>query len=43
MLGALVAAVTVAGKAIGKDIAKNNATPIVHAVAKVLHFMHLNK
>ena len=43
IIGAVVAAITVSGKAIGKDIAKAKSTSIVHAVAKVLNFLHLNK
>ncbi len=37
LFSALVAAFTVGGKALGKDIANNNATKIVHAVGKILN------
>lgn len=37
ILSATVAALTVGGKAIGKDIANNNSTKIVHAVGIVLN------
>ena len=38
----MVASLTVTGKAFGKNIAKNNATKIVHKVAVVLNKLHLN-
>ena len=37
ILSALVAALTVGGKAIGKGIANNRSTEIVHAVGIVLN------
>lgn len=37
ILSAVVAALTVGGKALGKNIANNNSTPIVHAVGIVLN------
>ena len=37
LLSALVSALTVGGKAIGKDIANKNSTKIVHAVGRVLN------
>ncbi len=36
VISAIVAAMTVGGKAIGKEIAKNNSTKIVYAVGKVI-------
>lgn len=36
ILSALVAALTVGGKAIGKEIANKNSTPIVHFVGVIL-------
>ena len=38
MMSALVAALTVGGKAFGKSIAMNNATVIIHAAAKIIYF-----
>lgn len=35
ILSAIVAALTVGGKALGKGIANKNATPIVHAVGTI--------
>ena len=43
VLSALVAAFTVGGKAIGKGIASNNSTKIVHAVGIVLNKFSKNK
>ncbi len=40
ILSATVAALTVGGKAIGKQIANNNSTKIVHAVGIVLNKFH---
>lgn len=37
LLSAVVAALTVGGKALGKNIATTNSTKIVHAVGIVLH------
>ena len=37
ILSALVAALTVGGKALGKGIANNNSTKIVHAVGIVFN------
>lgn len=37
ILSAVVAALTVGGKAIGKSIANNNSTKIVHAVGILLN------
>ena len=37
LLSALVAALTVGGKALGKDIANKNSTPIVHFVGTILN------
>lgn len=37
LLSALVASFTVSGKAVGKEFAKNNSTPIVHAVGKIVN------
>ena len=37
LLSALVSALTVGGKAIGKDIANKNSTKLVHAVGRVLN------
>ena len=39
-LSALVAGLTVGGKAIGKTFAINSCTPIVHAVGKVIWVIH---
>lgn len=38
LMSALVAAVTVGGKAFGKSIAMNNAAAIIHTAARVLYF-----
>ena len=43
ILSATVAALTVGGKAIGKQIANNNSTKIVHAVGIVLNKFSKNK
>lgn len=37
LMSALVAALTVGGKAFGKSIAMNNSTQIIHAAAKVIY------
>lgn len=37
LMSAIVAALTVCGKAIGKDMANKYATPIVHAVGIVIN------
>lgn len=37
IISAIVAAITVSGKAIGKEIANNNSTKIVHSVGTVLN------
>ncbi len=38
-MSALVAALTVGGKAFGKSIAMNNATVIIHTAAKIIYFV----
>jgi len=38
LISALVASITVGGKAMGKIIARNNTTKIIAVVSKVLHF-----
>ena len=43
LLSALVAALTVGGKALGKSIANNNSTKIVHAVGIVLNKFSKNR
>lgn len=43
IISALVASVTVGGKALGKNLAQKNSTKIVHLVANVLNKLHLNK
>ncbi len=43
LLSALVAAMTVGGKALGKGVANNNSTKIVHAVGIVLNKFHKTK
>lgn len=44
LLSALVAALTVGGKALGKSVANNKSTQIVHAVGIVLNkFSRKNK
>lgn len=40
VMSALVAGLTVGGKAIGKTFAVNSSTTIVHAVGKVLYWLH---
>ncbi len=40
VMSALVAGLTVGGKAIGKTFAMNSATKIVHGVGKLSHFLH---
>ena len=42
LLSALVAALTVGGKALGKGVANNNSTKIVHAVGMVLNKFKIN-
>ena len=39
LMSALCAGLTVGGKAIGKTIAVNSATPIVHAVGRLIYWM----
>ena len=39
-MSALVAGLTVGGKAIGKSFAMNSATTIVHTVGRVIHVLH---
>ena len=43
IIGALIASLTVGGKALGKEIAQKRSTKIVHRVAKILNKLHLNK
>ena len=43
MLSATVAALTVGGKALGKGMANNNSTKIVHAVGRVINKFSKNK
>lgn len=43
ILSATVAALTVGGKALGKNIANSKSTPIVHAVGIVLNKFSKNK
>ena len=43
MMSALVAGLTVGGKAIGKNIAVNSATQIVHVVGKFIHVLGFTK
>ena len=43
LVSALIAALTVGGKAFGKKIAINNANDIVFTVAKILHFFGFGK
>ena len=43
ILSALVAAVTVGGKALGKGVANNNSTKIVHAVGIVINKFSIKK
>ena len=43
MMSALVAGLTVGGKAIGKNIAVRSATSIVHTVGKIIHFFGFRK
>jgi len=40
VLSALVAGLTVGGKAIGKTFAVNSCTDIVHRVGKIIHFLN---
>ena len=42
IISAVVASITVGGKAIGKEIANKNSTPIVHFVGKVLNRVNMN-
>lgn len=39
LLSAVVAGLTVGGKAFGKSIAMNNSTAIIHAAAKVMYLV----
>jgi len=41
IISAVVTGVTVGGKAIGKTLAFNKSTEIVHGVGKMLHLMHI--
>ena len=43
IMSALVAGLTVGGKAIGKNIAVKSATSIVHMVGRIIHFLNFNK
>ena len=43
IVGALVAALTVSGKALGKGLAKKNSTKIVHAAGKILNKFSFKK
>lgn len=43
LFSAMVAALTVGGKALGKTIANNNSTPIVHTVGIILNKFSKNK
>lgn len=43
LMSALVAGLTVGGKAIGKTFAVNSCTTIVHTVGRVIHACHLPK
>ena len=43
LLSALVSALTVGGKALGKTVANNNSTRIVHAVGMVFNKFSRNK
>ena len=40
IMSALVAGITVGGKAMGKTVAMNSCTKIVHSVGKILSFFH---
>lgn len=40
LMSAVVAALTVGGKAFGKSIAMNNSTMIIHAAAKIIYVFH---
>ena len=40
VMSALVAGLTVGGKAVGKTFAVNSSTAIVHGVGKILYSMH---
>ena len=40
MYSALIAALTVSGKALGKGYAKKHSTRIVHRVGKILSIFH---
>ena len=42
-MSAVVAALTVGGKAIGKTFAINSSTAIVHGVGRAMHLLHLHK
>ena len=43
VLSAVVSALTVGGKAIGKNIANNNSTKIVHGVGIVMNKLSIKK
>ena len=43
LMSALVAGLTVGGKAIGKNIAVKSCTSIVHTVGKILHVLNIRK
>ncbi|MBO7252437.1 MAG: hypothetical protein J6V25_07410 [Oscillospiraceae bacterium] len=43
VMSALVAGLTVGGKAIGKNIAVKSCTDIVHLVGKILYFLNVRK
>ena len=43
LISALVAALTVGGKALGKGVANNNSTQIVHAVGMILNKFNRRK
>ena len=40
VISAMVASLTVGGKALGKEVANNNSTPIVHFVGTFLNKFH---
>ena len=39
VISALVSGLTIGGKAIGKKIAINNSTQVVHSVSRVIHMV----
>lgn len=43
LISALVASLTVGGKAIGKNIAKENSTPIIYFTGKLVNIFHREK